>query len=280
MRRVLTAGVGLLAILLVPSPGLGQETDRELRDVGTGGGGFSRVIDDEETVFAVQRKAFLMEGKFELSLFYTSLIGDRFVATENSFALAGSVAYHFSEAFAVEVFGGYFFPTESETTEELLRELRLETEPARLTQLLWATGVGVQWSPIYGKFQLAGRSLGSFAFYLGAGAAVGQSRVQCNGTEALDPNEFPGQQCPGDDTLDVAYEPNTTRGMGVLSAGFRFRFLDWLGFRAEIRDYIFASRVYRPDSDIVSDSIRNNLFLQLGLSVLLGGAGAEAGPAR
>lgn len=243
------------------------------------GPGFSRVIDEYETIYAIQRKAYLIKGKWELSPMYNTLVGDRFVATENSLAAAGSIAYHISEQFALEAFGGYFAPTESETTQELLSQLDLETEAAKLTQLLWAAGLGVQWSPIYGKLQFAGTSLGNFAFYLGAGAAVGQTRVQCKGTQLLDQTQFgEGARCTqaGD---EVAYEPETFRVMGTFSAGFRFRFNNWFGLKTEIRDYIFTSRVFRPGANeqgeegigTMSDSVRNNLYLQIGLSFLLGG---------
>ena len=234
--------------------------------------GFSRVIDEDEVIYAVQRKAYLLKGKFELSAMYNTLVGDRFVTTENSFGVAGSVGYHLTEQFALELFGGVFRPTESETTEELSRELGLLTENAKLTQLLWGTGLGVQWSPIYGKFQFAGRSIGNFSFYLGMGVGFGQSRVQCIGVELLDPNEFQDEACRL--STDVAYEPARLQFIGSFNSGFRLRFRNWLGFRAEVRDYIFSSRVYRPESQDrppFSDSVRNNLYLQFGLSFLLGG---------
>lgn len=240
-----------------------------------GGPGFSRVVDDDETIYAIQRKAYLIENTLELSVLYTSLVGDRFVGTADSLAVSGGAAYHFSEAFAVEVFGGWFNPTESETTTELLAELQLETENAKLTQLIWAAGAGVQWSPIYGKLDLLdGAGLGNFAFYLGVGAAIGQTRVQCKGENQLDPNKFGDQRCQGGDAADVVvYEPNTTRPMAVLTVGFRSRLLTWFAVKAEVRNYMFASSVFRPEQDdlALSDSIRNNLFFQVGASFLLGG---------
>lgn len=239
------------------------------------GPGFSRVIDDDETIYAIQRKAYLIKGKVELSLLYNNLLGDRFVATENALGVAGSASYHLSEQFALEAFGGYFNPTESETTDELLSELTLKTENAKLTQLLWAAGLGVQWSPIYGKLQLFDLSLGNFAFYFGAGAAIGQTRVRCVGTDTLDQVAFPGESCPAAPAAtpdEVQYEPSSTRLMGTFNAGFRFRFLNWVGLKAEVRDYIFTSRVYREgDTPELSDSVRNNLYFQIGATFLLGG---------
>lgn len=238
------------------------------------GPGFSRVADAEETIYAIQRKAYLIKGKLELSVMLNNLVGDRFVSTD-WVGVGGSVAYHLSEQFALEAFGGYYNPTESETTSELLREVELVTENAKLTQLLWAAGLGVQWSPIYGKLQLFNWNLGNFAFYVGAGAGVGQSRVRCTANGDLDPISFPNDACPVAQSADideVTYEPSTMQFMGTFSAGFRFRFLNWIGLKTEIRDYIFTSRVYRPQGEpAYSDSVRNNLFFQIGATFLLGG---------
>lgn len=263
---------------------------------------FSRIIDEEETIYAIQRKAFLIKNKVEVSLMLPFLMGDRFVASqplidieldegdpavvgdESRFevpileGISGSVAYHLSEQFALELFGGFFNPGESETTTELLDQLQLETEQAKLTQLQGAAGLGFQWSPIYGKLQFAGLSLGNFAFYLGLGAAAGITRTQCKGTERLDPNTFdpdpavdPSAPRCQQTSLAVAYEPSQVRFMGSFSAGFRFRFGNSLGLKAEIRDYIFTSRVYRPDANVYSDSVRNNLFFNVGVTLLFGG---------
>lgn len=288
------AGAAVLFAGFLPSQALAQSPDDEALEPAKGPAeeaaeaaeagdpGFSRVIDREETIYAVQRKAYLIEGTLELSVLYSTLVGDRFVTTDNSVAVAAGATYHLSEAFALEVFGGWFRPTESETTTELAEELAtpLETEAAKLTQLLWAAGVGVQWSPIYGKLQVAGTSLGNFAFFLGVGAALGESRTRCR-PGALDPAEFgEGQTCPPVEAVEgvrspISYEPNRLQVMGVLSGGVRFRFLPWLALRAEVRDYIFTSRIYVPpeaagEGRVFSDSIRNNIYLQIGLSFLLG----------
>ncbi|MEO1230838.1 MAG: outer membrane beta-barrel domain-containing protein [Myxococcota bacterium] len=282
MNRFTTLVAAGVLVTASTRPVSAQETPAEAPPVPEvvpdDGAPFSRVIDDEETIYAIQRKAYLIKGKFEVTPMYSTLVGDRFVATENSIAGHLSVAYHLSEQFAFEIFGGVYNPTESETTSELLDQLKLETEQAKLTHLQGAAGAGFQWSPVYGKLQFAGVSLGNFAFYLGLGAAAGITRVQCKGTEQLDPNTFDPDpavdaQVPRcqQDSLEVAYEPSQVRFMGTFSAGVRFRFLSWLGLKAEIRDYIFTSRVYRPDANVYSDSVRNNLFLNVGVSFLFGG---------
>ncbi len=245
------------------------------------GSPFARVADEEETIYAVQRKAYLVKKKFELTPLFALSFTDNFVQT---FAPAASITYHAAENFGLELFGAYMFPTESGLTNEILDKGKLTPEVAKLTQMLWAAGLGVQWSPIYGKIQIFGASLGNFAFYVGAGAAIGQSRVQCTPATMLDPYRgFNPPECPQieeqpdgtQDTQQRVYEPATLKVMGSLSGGVRFYFRDWIGLKFEVKDYIFTSRVYRPETmeptQRFTDAVRNNIFAQIGLSFLLGG---------
>ena len=239
---------------------------------------FPRLADDEETIYTVQRKAFLIQNKIELTVMGSASFTDRFVP---SFGPALSVSYHVRENFGLELFGAYLFPNESGLTDELGAE-KLRPEVAKLTQMLWAVGLGAQWSPVYGKLELFGASLGNFGFYLAGGAGLGQTRVQCLRQEiALDPNQFgPGQLCGPfenpDDPNPIVYEPNRLQFMASFAGGFRFYFSQLIGLKVEVRDWIFPTRVYVPDSsagvqDRYTDTIRNNVFIQVGVSFLFGG---------
>lgn len=237
---------------------------------------FSRVSDDEETIYAVQRKAFLVKGKFELSPLLSASFSDRFVQT---FAPAASVTYHLGETFGLELYGAYFFPSESALTKDILNNFSLRSDTAKLTQMLWTVGFGVQWSPIYGKVNVFGSTLGNFAFYLGLGVGLGQTRVQCDAGMALDPNRgFNPPTCPlipvDADATTVVYEPATLRPMGALSGGVRFNFSSRFALKFEVKNYLFAARVYRPDvneNDKLADAIRTNVYAQVGVSFLFGG---------
>lgn len=239
---------------------------------------FPRLSDDEETIYTVQRKAFLIQNKIELTVMGAASFTDRFVQT---FAPALSVTYHLRENFGLELFGSYLFPDESGLTNELGAE-KLRPEVAKLTQMLWAVGLGAQWSPVYGKLELFGTSLGNFAFYVAGGAGLGQTRVQCLRQEiALDPNQFgPGQFCGPfenpDDPNPIVYEPNRLQFMASFAGGFRFYFSQLIGLKVEVRDWIFPTRVFVADPNVggqdrFTDTIRNNLFIQVGVSFLFGG---------
>lgn len=233
---------------------------------------FARISDDEETIYAVQRKAYLVKDKLEVTPFVAASFADRFIQT---YAPAASVTYHVAENFGLELFGAYFFPNESGLTEDILNKFSLRSDTAKLTQMLWSAGVGVLWSPIYGKIRVLGGSLGNFAFYLGVGFAVGETRVACDANQRIDPEAFgEGALCPMVQAAgDVVYEPSTFRPMAALSGGVRFNFSSSFALRFEVKDYLFTARVYRPDADqqALSDAVRNNLFAQLGVSFLFGG---------
>ncbi|MCB9655973.1 MAG: outer membrane beta-barrel domain-containing protein [Deltaproteobacteria bacterium] len=242
---------------------------------------FPRIADDEETIYAVQRKAYLVKGKLELTPLFTSSFSDRFV---RALGPAASVTYHVAENFGLEAYGMLLFPSASGLTSEIFADGLLRPEVAKLTQMLWTAGVGFQWSPVYGKMQIFGAPLGNFSFYVGAGAAVGMTRVRCEPTKALDPNRgFNPPVCPEtsadaiDGKVEEVYEPNTFRVMASLAGGVRFYFSNTIGLKLEVRDYVFPARVYQPpegnvaSEQVFTDAIRNNIFINAGISFLIGG---------
>ncbi len=252
-------------------------------------GPFARIADDEETIYSVQRKAYLVNSKLEITAFPVSFsFTDRFVQT---YAPGASVTYHVAENFGLEVFGAYMLPNESGLTSEILEKGKLTPEIAKLTQQLWAAGLGVQWSPIYGKVQIAGTSLGNFNLYIGAGAGVGQTRVQCVAGLELDPergfdpapDDSGKAKCPmvdvgpedPEDVYRVVYEPARLQFMGAFAAGIRFYFSNSIGLKVGVRDWVFSTRVFRPGTteptQRFTDAVRNNIYAQVGLSFLFGG---------
>ncbi len=239
-------------------------------------GRFLRTVDDDETIYVVQRKAYLVRHRVELSPLVSASFTDQFVQT---FAASASGSYHLSENFALEVFGSFMFPEHSSATKELRDRAETAPELAKLTQMRWAVGLGAQWSPIYGKMELFGHSLGNFSFYMGMGLGMGQTRVSCTPGDRFDPQRGLSEpECLISEDGGDSFEPSTLRAMGTLSTGVRFFFSEWLGVKLEIKDWVFVSRVFRAEriqdgvtkAPVFSDAVRNNFFVQLGISVLLG----------
>lgn len=262
----------------VPEPAAAPVESKQGEDRGKAE--FPRVSDSEETIYAVQRKAYLVNRKVELTLMPSFSFTDRFVSTIGG---GVSASYHFAENFALELYGNFLFPDESGLTSEILEEGKLTPEIAKLTQMLWGSGIGAQWSPIYGKIEIFDTALGTFAFYVSAGVGVGQSRVQCTPASKLDPEVFgAGATCQtvqatggAMDAFKVVYEPSQLQLMTALAGGVRFYFSNSIGLKLEVKDYIFPARVFRPDSSELTqrftDAIRNNVFVQIGVSFLFGG---------
>ncbi|MCC7384141.1 MAG: outer membrane beta-barrel domain-containing protein [Deltaproteobacteria bacterium] len=238
---------------------------------------FPRISDAEETIYAVQRKAYLVDHRFEVSVLGAFSFTDRFVQTAGP---AASVTYHLAENFGLQLFGAFLFPSPSGLTRELLEENQLTPEVAKLTQMLWGAALGVEWSPIYGKIELFGASLGNFNLFVGVGGGIGQTRVQCLQAQPIDPNVHgDGATCAespqGADPFEPVYEPTRTQLMTAFGGGVRFYFANWLGLKLEVKDWLFPARVYRPGAtdptQLFTDAIRNNVFVQLGVSFLFGG---------
>ena len=297
-RQLMRAATTLpLALMLIARPAVAQDESAEEgteaaeaaapeaeptgpSDESRGKAAFPRISDDDETIYAVQRKAYLVDQKIELTPMLTASFTDRFVQTLGG---AASATYHIAENFGVELSGAFMFPDESGLTTEILKEGKLTPEIAKLTQMLWGVGLSAQWSPIYGKIEIFDVSLGNFAFYVSAGLAVGQTRVQCTPATTLDEEVHgAGAKCnmitatgTEEDAFQVVYEPSRTQLMGALAGGVRFYFSSVIGLKIEVKDWIFPARVYRPDSSEptqrFTDAIRNNVFVQLGVSFLFGG---------
>lgn len=257
-----------------------EDFEAPAEDFGSSDAPFPRISDVDETIFAVQRKAFLMNKKFEVSVLPAFTFTDRFVQTYGG---GLSVAYHIAENFAVELFGTGLYPDESALTDEILRGEKLTPEVAKLTQMLGGGGIGAQWSPIYGKIEIFDDALGNFSFYVGAGLGLGLTRVSCTPATEVDPEVFgAGKTCEtiestgnADDAYKVVYEPSRAELMGVLSGGVRFSFSNFIGLKLEVKDWIAPARVYSPSksepTQRYTDAIRNNMLVQIGASFLFGG---------
>lgn len=235
---------------------------------------------NEETIFVVQSKPFLVGGSFEIAPQIAQTVNDRFTSHTG---LLLSAMYHIKENVAVAVTGGVFVwpdtdcfaaggpaPTtrplcllggrDTDLTVEIRDKERLAPEHVQLYQLTWMATSDLQWSPAYGKISLHDFVLGQFNLYLSVGAGV--VGVQLENDQI--PNEFVPIPGPfgSQDLPPVAF---TT----TLGGGLRFYFTDWLGVRLEIRDYVTPLAVLQRDvpTDTFSTfDVTNTLFAQAGVS--------------
>lgn len=221
----------------------------------------------EETVFVVQGKRFLSQGRFELTPQIAQSVNDQF--TSHTGVLVSGL-YHLKENVAVEATVGAFGwwdqggssprlgGRDTDLTVELRQKEQLAPERVKLYQFPFLAAANLQWSPLYGKVNVSDLVLGQFNLYLSVGAGVAGLQL-----ETLTPG-------PADKTFVTLKNPialTTTFG-----GGLRFYFTDWLGVRVEVRDYVMPLSVFQSGENAVSDAdaptfdVTNLVLTQLGVS--------------
>lgn len=222
---------------------------------------------DDESVYVVQRRAYSKRGKFEL----TPMVFQRLNFKFSSYTgLALSLGYHFRENLAIEVVSsvpvpGLFFSSYSNLVTELFDQENLQPEAVDLKQLSYFAGASLNFSALYGKFNIYGELI-DYDFYALAGFGVTQTRERC--APAQD-----GEACdPFQDRNDIGTRPpedssDEFRISGHLGGGLRLFFRDWIGLRVELRDIVYADRA--AEANIVTTDVTNNLFVFAGASFLL-----------
>ena len=223
----------------------------------------------EETVYVVQGKRFLTEGRFELTPQFALSVNDQFTAHTG---LMISALYHLKENVAVEATAGAFFwwdegasgprlgGRDTDLTVELRQKESLAPERVKLYQFPYVAGANLQWSPLYGKVNVQDVVLGQFNLYLSVGVGVAGLQL-----EKLTPSPDPNNRFVELKGLPIAL--TTTFG-----GGLRFYFTDWLGVRVEVRDYVMPLSVFQSgesavaDADAPSFDVTNLVLTQLGVS--------------
>lgn len=221
----------------------------------------------EETVFVVQGKRFLSQGRFELTPQIAQSVNDQF--TSHTGVLVSGL-YHLKENVAVEATVGVFGwwdqggtaprlgGRDTDLTIELRQKEQLAPERVKLYQFPFLAAGNLQWSPLYGKVNVSDLVLGQFNLYLSVGAGVAGLQL-----ETLTPG-------PVDKTFVTLNNPialTTTFG-----GGLRFYFTDWLGVRVEVRDYVMPLSVFQSGVNAVADAdaptfdVTNLVLTQLGVS--------------
>ncbi|MEM6533068.1 MAG: outer membrane beta-barrel domain-containing protein [Myxococcota bacterium] len=223
---------------------------------------------EDESVYVVQRRSYSKRGKFELTPMLFQRLNFKF---SNYTGVALSAGYHFRENLAFEVITSVPLPllfnsSYSNLATELFDQETLEPEAVDLKQLNYFLGAGLNFSALYGKFDIYGELL-DYDFYVVAGFGVTQTRERC--TPAPGDEECEAFQ----DRVDLGTRPpldssDEYRLSGHLGGGLRLFFRDWIGLRVEVRDVVYADRAEDPLRGVTTE-VANNVFLMAGASFLL-----------
>ncbi|MCX6130514.1 MAG: outer membrane beta-barrel domain-containing protein, partial [Proteobacteria bacterium] len=148
-------GITLLATLLCASPVSASDEAERFKDV---------------EIRVIRPRYFTKSGKLELGAAINAIMNESFIYT---FLGTGILTYHFSEEWAIEASGSYGLSIDREDKRILFDEFNIKTQIFRTSYL---AQLGVQWTPIYGKWQLPSGKLVYFDTYFELG--VGQTGVE------------------------------------------------------------------------------------------------------
>lgn len=236
----------LLVLALLPAAALAQKSEEEAGDVSEADKDAAGPL--RERVRPVSGHQFLMKGRFEMSPGIGLSVKDAFF-TKYTPTLA--LTYHFTEAIAVGLRGGYSISVVSGAAQICTTETsggrgcRPPTQTELTSNQAYGqnsvnAGLELQWSPIYGKLGLVAEKFLEFNMYLGLGPTF------------------------------LMYGPSSSATVGGnIGVGGRFFINKFLCVRLELRDLIYNESFAATAEVLQKSSLRNQLMGELGLSIFL-----------
>jgi outer membrane beta-barrel protein len=175
-------------------------------------------------------KRYGADGRQKASLMLTTSVITKLVQDTGFVA---TYQYSFNDLIGVGLTAGYFFGSETSIGDAI----RLETDPTcqdpaspsnceelgDLFQMQWLASADVVFVPLYGKMSFASELNPSFELYLIGGAGAGGVRRKNTQFQS---------------TASIGHDSKVTV-VANIGLGLRFHIVDWIGVRAEFRDYFF-----------------------------------------
>lgn len=209
----------------------------------------------KKVIKTLQRKEFLKLGRGEGMVYAAYVPNDPWVWRA---VFGGSIAYHVTEIFAVEINGGYA-PRFGEGVEAAdLKPItkRLYTENSVspvVSRYMWHTTANVMYSPLYGKIA---NPKSAIAFDLYGVFGVGVAGVQ---------DDLFFQAADSDDPELDAKKNQVVPAMS-LGGGFRMAFNNTVALRFEFRSLSYINTALFNDLEV-----KSNATISLGVSFFFGG---------
>jgi len=197
----------------------------------------TRVEEDaavSDKVKAVQRKHFLKRRRFEITPAFAISLNDAFYTKVGGGVMA---TYHLGDSLGVMAHYSHFGIVETDNVRIAKRELRSLLLSSKLN---WNAGLGLVWTPIYGKLSWF-NSIVHYDLFLLTGLGVAHSQTS---------------GAPVNDGLHPAVD------VGV---GQRFALTDWMAADFWVKGLLYADR---PQDRQISE-IQKVLTLNVGLSFWL-----------
>lgn len=210
--------------------------------------------EDPATLPVLIDKRFSGDGRHLVSVMGSTGLATKFIEA-TGFYLAYD--YNFSDLFALEVGGGYFFGSESDITarvrQETSRDPSLANPLSDLHQLQWMVNANLMFTPLYGKMSFASEVDPSYDLFLTVGGGAAGLRRQ-QGT---------------DDVRTFESKVGAVINAGV---GLRFYITRMIAIRFEFRNFFYPDPDSTPNAKITdTDPLTFNLHVQGGLQFRFGG---------
>lgn len=196
----------------------------------------------------VQERLYQFDGRFDLSLMGGLSVNPKLI---DHYAGMIQPAYHLTDAWAIELAGGYVHAQERQRLTNMvpdgirysIQRYREDGQPVHeftdMGAMEWVAQAGVRWSPIYGKLNLASELPLHFGAYASVGAGVaGVQRTSLATCTAVSEsagtvNEF---SCAEGQT--AAVEP-----MGSGALGLRLYMNHRFALRTELKSFVYPDEV-------------------------------------
>lgn len=253
LQKIALALTAALVLVSTPSSAFGQaaaqnkpaDSGEDVEQIKT--------VNLEDKIPPVSGRLFSKAGRFELSPTFTFSFGDAFF---QKLGLGLKADYHIFETFSVTAHVFYNFNLTSHAvsvcdTNGECGSPEVDSMTNVPGKLGLMAGLGLSWTPIYGKLSLMAEKVLHFDFGLTGGVGGIQYMAPEN-------SKFEGSN-------KFAFE-------GHVGLIFRLVFSEKIALRFELRDYIYSgATVQLGDS---TSKIENQIMFEIGLSFFLG-AGSE-----
>lgn len=181
LTRCACALVVLAGLVGFAAPAFAQDT-AEASDVPTMQEEIDAIWAERRSVRVLQRRLYSTEGEVQATVFFGAIPNDPFLTY---FPIGVRFGYWLGESLALELSGEYTNLTATSDLNDFLAD-RVNADSYLRDQQQWRVNLAALYSPIYGKFSLAGRKLAHFDWYFGVGVGAVQ-------TESADPNDLTTQ---------------------------------------------------------------------------------------
>ena len=216
---------------------------------------------DEVEIRVIRPRYFNKAGRFELGGNFGAVMNETFILT---LLASGIISFHFSESFALEASGSYGFNIDKDDKRILFDKFDIRTQ---IFRTLFNADAVLQWTPMYGKWQLSGGRLIYFDTYFGFGG--GLTGIDWKYSDfCVDPS------AENEDANPVPADSSKSYPTLIFSGGQRYFVSKTTAFKFDIKYRFFNYNTLDAECDPISveqsgnfgEQPRENVTIHLGAS--------------